>query len=1494
MRFARFFIDRPIFAGVLSLLIVIAGLLTVKSLPLTEYPSVMPPTVQVRAMYPGANPKTIAETVAAPLEQEINGMNGMQYMSSQATSDGRMTLTVTFAQGTDPEMAQVEVQNRVSRAVPRLPLEVQRIGVVTQKTSPDMLMVIHLTATDDRYDLVHVHNYATLQLEDELAKLDGVDEVVVWGAGDYSLRVWLDPDKTAARGMTATDVLRALREQNVQVAAGVLGQPTGSSSDAPFQVAVNAQGRLSPDEFGDVILETGERGEIVRLRDVARIELGANQYSLRSLLNNKPAVGIQIFQSADASAIAVSDAVRATLAAHQYPDGIQYKIAYDPTIFVRASIGNVIETLVEAIVLVVIVVLLFLQSWRASVIPVAAVPVSLIGTFAVMHQLGFSLNTLSLFGLVLSIGIVVDDAIVVVENVERHLSRGKSPRDAAVAAMQEVTGPIIAITSVLAAVFIPTAFLSGLTGQFYRQFALTIAISTVLSAINSLTLSPALAAVLLKQHAAKPNRFFAAFNRFFDWSSGKYVIGVGGVLRKAAIAMALFAGLIAFTVLGFRKTPSGFVPAQDKYYLVGIAQLPSGASLDRTESVLRRMTDAALKQEGVQDVVGFAGLSINGFATVPNAAVMFVMLDPFEERTTDALSANAIAGALNQKFQSIDEGFVAVFPPPPVPGLGAVGGFKMQVQDRSGQGYAALLDVTQKLIAAAAQDKRVAGLFSSYQVDVPQVYVDFDRAKAKMQGVALGDLYETLQVYLGSVYVNDFNFLGRTYQVNLQADAPFRQDVHAIGRLYTRNADGAMVPVGALANVRPDAGPDPVVRYNAYPAADITGAPAPSVSSGEAVAAMEELAAKHLPPGFTYEWTDLTYQQKKERNAGLLVFPIAVLLAFLILAAQYNSVSLPFAVMLVVPTVLLSALFGVWITGGDNNIFTQIGFIVLVGLATKNAILIVEFARTLEQQGRSAKDAVLEACRLRLRPILMTSLAFIIGVVPLVLAGGAGAEMRRAMGVAVFAGMLGVTLFGLFLTPLFYYLIRRGASAATPAVTRQLQAAAMFAVVLLTLTSCASVGPKYVAPAIDAAPSFAASGFSTEPVTETRWWTRFEDPALTQLVDAALRANPDLREAVTRVDAARAIRGEARQASLPTGGVAVAHAHQSIGRERSKVASAGIDIGWEIDLFGRIRNLKLGADAELGAAEALLSQTRVVVAAEVARTYVLLRASEERIALLERYRADQAEVVKIIETRVEEGVDDAADLARARTVLGEDMLALANEQHNARVLQNALAVLIGAAPGHWQAPAAQTPAQLSLRPIAVGDPAALLQRRPDVRAAERVLAAETADIGVATSALFPQLQAGGFFGLVAGTFGDLGAASGESWSIGPALSWGIFDLGRVRAQIQRERAEAEGALAAYERTVLRALEETENAFSAFAAAHESLGATDLQLRNARLAAELVEARYEEGMSSYFEFLDARRAAVRAELGRINSIAGHRTATVDVFRALGSDPAARAQ
>jgi gold/copper resistance efflux pump len=1039
MSFPRYFIDRPILAGVLSILIVIAGLLAMGRLPLAEYPDVTPPTVQVRASYPGADPEVIAETVAAPLEEEINGVDGLLYMSSFAASDGGLKINVTFEQGTDPALAQVEVQNRVARAIPRLPDEVQRMGVVTQKTSPDMLMVVHLLSPDSRYDVLHLYNFALLQVKDELARIEGVGDVVVWGAGEYSLRIWLDPDRMAARGLTPSDITAALREQNVQVAAGVVGQPPQGTS--AFQLSVNTQGRIaSVEEFGEIIVKTGARGEIVRLGDIARVELGASDYALRSLIDNQEAAALQIIQSPEASALATAERVRAAMRtlSEGFPQGIDYRIAYDPTIFVQASIDNVVKTLLEALVLVVIVVMLFLQSWRASIIPLAAVPVSLIGTLAAMHLLGFSLNTLSLFGLVLSIGIVVDDAIVVVENVERHIAGGKSPREAAYAAMREVTGPIIAITSVLAAVFVPTAFLSGLTGQFYSQFALTIAISTVISAFNSLTLSPALAAVLLPAHGASPDRLtrwidrlfgrlFRMFNRGFERATQGYTATVRRVIRLGGLTALLYGGLLAFTAAGFQQIPGGFVPAQDKYYLVGIVQLPAGASLDRTEAVVRRMTDIALAQPGVDTVVAFPGLSVNGFVRNPSSAVVFAMLDPFEARQSETLSAGAIAGALNQKLSGIQEAFLAVFPPPPVPGLGAIGGFRMQIQDRSGQGYQVLHEATQNLIAAAYADGRLAGVFSNFQVNVPQVYVDVDREKAQLYGVPLSSVNDTLQVYLGSLYVNDFNLLGKTYPVNVQADAPFRMDADAIHRLYTRNAAGEMVPLSALTTLRPDSGPDPVPRYNAFATADINGGPAPGVSANEAVAAMEALAREHLPPGFSFEWTDLTFQQQRDGNAGLFVFPLAVLMAFLILAAQYNSWSLPLAVMAIVPTVLLSALAGVWMTGGDNNIFTQIGLVVLVGLATKNAILIVEFARAREAEGVAPLAAVLEACRLRLRPILMTSLAFVMGVVPLVLASGAGAEMRHAMGIAVFAGMLGVTLFGLLLTPFFYYLIRRGA-----------------------------------------------------------------------------------------------------------------------------------------------------------------------------------------------------------------------------------------------------------------------------------------------------------------------------------------------------------------------------------------------------------------------------------------------------------------------------------
>jgi multidrug efflux pump len=1038
MNFSRFFVNRPRFAAVLSIVIFVAGLLALPTLPISEYPEVVPPTVVVHANYPGANPEVIAETVASPLEQALNGVEGMLYQSSQATADGAMTLTVTFALGTDLDKAQVQVQNRVAQVLPKLPQEVQRAGVVTNKASPDLTMVVHLISPDQRYDMLYLSNYAQLHVRDALARIPGAGDVQMFGAGPYAMRVWLDPEKVAARGLTAGDVIRAIREQNVQVAAGQLGAPPAPGA-ADFQIAVNTQGRLSDeDDFREIIVRNDPDGSATRLKDVARIELGSNNYALRSLLNNKPAVALPIFQRPGSNALELSKQVRATMAQlkKDFPQGVDYRIVYDPTVFVHSSIDAVVHTLIEAILLVVLVVVLFLQSWRASVIPLIAVPVSLIGTFAVMSLMGFGLNTLTLFGLVLAIGVVVDDAIVVVENVERNIEAGLAPLDAARKAMSEVTGPIVSTALVLCAVFIPTAFISGLTGQFYRQFALTIAISTLISAFNSLTLSPALAAVLLKAHGAPKDRFqkiidqalgwlFNPFNHFFGRASAGYVGGVAKVMGKSTAALAVYVVLLGLTVFAFMNTPGGFVPAQDKQYLVAVAQLPDAASLDRTEAVIRQMSSLALATPGVDNAIAFPGLSINGLTNSPNAGVIFVALKPFEDRRTKALSAGALAAQLNAKFAAVQDANVAVFPPPPVMGLGTIGGFKMQIEDRAGLGSEELYNQTQSLIAKATKDPSLTGLFTGFQVAVPQVKADVDREKARAAGVSLTELFETMQVYLGSLYVNDFNRFGRTYEVDVQADQRFRQDPEDLLRLQTRSASGQMAPLGAFVTLRQATGPDRVGHYNGLLSAEINGGPALGYSSGQAQKAMETLATKELPNGLGFEWTDLTYQQILAGNTAIFIFPLCVLLAFLVLAAQYESWSLPLVVILIVPMCLLSALAGVHLVHGDNNVFTQIGLIVLVGLACKNAILIVEFARDREAHGDSTWHAVLEACRLRLRPILMTSLAFIMGVAPLVFGHGAGSEMRQAMGVAVFAGMLGVTLFGLLLTPVFYLTIRR-------------------------------------------------------------------------------------------------------------------------------------------------------------------------------------------------------------------------------------------------------------------------------------------------------------------------------------------------------------------------------------------------------------------------------------------------------------------------------------
>ncbi len=1037
MRIARFFIDRPIFATVISLFIVILGSIAYINLPVAQYPEVVPPTIIVRANYPGASPEVIAASVATPIEQEVNGVEDMLYMSSQCTTDGAMMLTVTFALGTDLNVAQVLVQNRVAVALPKLPEEVRRLGVTTVKSSPDLLLVVHLTSPGGEHNQLYVGNYGLIQLRDTLARVDGVGDVNIVGLREYSMRVWLDPNKLAHLSLTAGDVVRALQEQNIQVASGVIGQQPVPSGGA-FQLSVNTLGRLlDPEQFEQIIVRTGDDGRVVRVRDVARIELGARDYSTEGRLNSQPAVAMIISQRPGSNSLATAERVENMMQqmSADFPAGISYSIVYNPTVFVRESINAVMHTLMEAVVLVVIVILVFLQNWRACVIPLVAIPVSLIGTFAAMSAFGFSLNILSLFGLVLAIGIVVDDAIVVVENVERHITAGLSPRQASYQAMVEVTPAVIAIAVGLSAVFIPTAFISGLTGEFYRQFALTIAVSTMISALNSLTLAPALCAILLRPHDAPQDLFtriwerlfgwfFRIFNYLFDKTIELYGVAVSWTIRNPVLPLTVYALLIAGTLIGFQRTPVGFIPKQDMAYMIAVVQLPDGASVERTTAVVNRALEIVQAHPGVANSSSYAGYSGTTRSASPNYGSIFVLTKPFPERLKSGNTADKIFNDLQAEFNKITDARVFMVAPPPVRGLGNAGGIKFLVQDRVGYGYNELQTATDALIAACNADPALSNVFTSYRATTPQLFADVDRVKANMLDVPLGNIFEAMQVYMGSAYANDFNMFGRTFQVRVQSEGEYRQYAEDIAKFQVRNRNGAMVPLGSVLDVQWRSGPDRVVRYNMFPASEVQGDAAAGMSSGQAIEAVERLAAEVLPPGMGIQWTDIAYQQLAAGNTAVYIFPLCVLFVFLVHAAEYESWVLPLAIILIAPVCLPFALGAIVVAGMDNNLISQIGFIVLIGLAAKNAVLIVEFAKQQEEKGLDRFSAAQEACRLRLRPIIMTSLAFILGVLPMMIASGAGAEIRRALGTAVFFGMSGVTLFGLFLTPTFYVVLR--------------------------------------------------------------------------------------------------------------------------------------------------------------------------------------------------------------------------------------------------------------------------------------------------------------------------------------------------------------------------------------------------------------------------------------------------------------------------------------
>jgi len=1522
MKFSHFFIRRPIFASVLSIFITVVGLISLYRLPIASFPDVAPPTIFVRAQYPGASAQTVADTVAVPLMQEINGVENMLYMSSASGSDGSVAIQVTFKVGTDIDTAQVQVQNRVQIALPRLPEEVRRLGVDVRKRSPSMTIAVAIYSPDKSLDEIFISNYAYLQIRDVLARLPGVGDVFVFGARDYSMRIWIDPEKAAARNLTAGEIVAAIREQNVEVAGGVFGQPPAPQG-TPMQLVALVRGRLASEkEFGNIIVKTEAGGKITRLRDVARIELGARDYSMESNVDGVPMVALAVFQLPGSNTLETADAVRRTIEelSKRFPKGLTYKIMKDDSEYIRASINEVVKTLIEAMVLVIIVVVLFLQTWRASIIPIVAVPVSIIGTFSVMAALGFSINNLTLFGLVLAIGIVVDDAIVVVENVERHISEGKDPVEATKIAMDEISGAVVAIALVLSAVFIPTAFLPGIQGKFYQQFALTIAVSTIISAFNALTLSPALCALLLQPHHEKNDLFtriingtfgwvFKGFNALFEGTRSGYVKTLKHVIRHGVIALILYGGLLGLTFLGFKTVPTGFIPQQDKGGLIVYLQLPDGTSLERTREVSTRIYEMLKDIDGIFSVVKLDGFSMLSFGNRPNAATFILRLEPFEVRKKKGATAEKILAQVRPRIATITEGVALAFNFPAVDGLGSVGGFKMQIEDRANLGVQALQAAAFQMMAAANQDPRLSGVLTTFRANEPQVLLDVDREKAKTMQVPLANIWEALGIYMGGVYVNDLTLFGRPFQVRAQVDAQFRARPENVLNIKTRNAAGEMVPLGTVITIKDTVGPTLVYHYNLYPSADLSGVTKPGVSSGDAIKIMEELAHKILPPGMAFEWTELSLLEIMAGKSGILIFPICVLMVFLVLAAQFESWSLPFAIILITPMALLFAILAIWARGMENNLFVQIGMVTLIGLACKNSILIIEFARQLQEKGMTRFEAALEACRLRLRPILMTSFAFSLGVLPLMVAKGAGSELRQAIGTASFWGMLGVTLFGIFLAPVFYVVIRRitgekskpnnhtAAGSGTASSITSILLIGAFSGAILLGSGCA-VGPNYKQPAMSVSPTFANAGtnFVTDPIV-VRWWEQFDDPTLISLINDAITNNHDIRIAIARVKEARAMRNLTKFDQFPTvranggyiKGTRSKDAAGGIPRDAREyeLFDAGFDATWELDIFGRVRRSVEAANAELAMTEEYRRFVYVSVVSEVARNYFELCGAYNELEIAKQNAKSQRETYELIKSRFANGRGTELDVKRAESQWNSTEALIPALETRIKYSIHRLAVLTGREPVALEAKLSQ-PFGLPKTPsnIAIGNPADLLRRRPDIRMAERSLAAATARIGIATADLFPRVTFIGNIGLEARNLSGFGEAGADTYSFGPKISWAALDLGRVRARIKAANARTEAELANYEKTVITALEETENALVQYGKTLVQLQYLEDSARAAERALSLAQQRFDHGVTDYLTVLDAQRVQLAAQNQLAQAKTKAATALIAVYKALG--------